>query len=203
VSADYFDATMLNRQRLLWAVATRRQLERWELLVAAHILDSLAGREAVGSRVWAAEIEHHFALVAAHHLIVALDLPPASGVVVDPVLRAELIEGRHLHEHWPDNAPVFNVKPPPAPPPRQSGRAFAARNPGRSPYWWLGWSSNDGPQLMPQAAAQELHDLLDAVEAEVLASDPALADYVPARAPSPWLHEGGEWWPKPEGLDAA
>jgi hypothetical protein len=201
VAADYFDATMLNRQRLLWAVGTRRQLERWEPLVAAELRDSLAGRAANGGRVWAAEIEHHLALVAVHHLLVALDLPPASGVPVDPVLRAELIEGRHLHEHWPDNVPVFNVTPPPAPPPKESGKSFAARNPGRSPYWWLEWSSKDGPRLMPHASAQELHQLLDAVEAEVLASDPALAEYVPARAPSPWLHEGGEWWPKTDAAE--
>jgi len=41
-----------------------------------------------------------------------------------------------------------------------------------------------------------VHELLDAVEAEVLANDPALVRLVPPRAPSPWLHEGGEWWPK-------
>lgn len=35
---EYFDQTMLNRQRLLWAVATRRQLERWEPLVAGAVV---------------------------------------------------------------------------------------------------------------------------------------------------------------------
>lgn len=51
---------------------------------------------------------------------------------------------------------------------------------------------------MPQVSAPALHRLLDAVEDEVLANDAALSDYVPRRAPSPWLHQEGEWWPKTE-----
>ena len=108
VRDDYFDERGVNRQRLLWAIATRRQLERWEPLVAATLRDSFAHRERSSERIWAAAIEHHFALIAAHHLLVALDLPPASGASVDPIVRAEITEGRHLHEHWPDNMPVFN-----------------------------------------------------------------------------------------------
>jgi hypothetical protein len=188
----------VNRQRLLWAVATRKQLERWEPLVAAFLRDSLERRPSDAVLVWSAEIEHHFGLVAAHHLLVAIDLPPASGVPIDPTIRAELTEGRHLHEHWPDNMPVFKVVPPPAQPPRQSGRSFAARNPGESPYWWLGFDSKKGAMFMPQAPAQELHRLLDSVETEVLASDAALAEYVPPRAPSQWMLHDGEWWPKPD-----
>jgi hypothetical protein len=186
----------VNRQRLLWTVATRVQLERWEPLVAASLLDSFAGRQPDDGDVWSAAIEHHFALVAAHHLLQALKLPPAAGVPVDEILRAELIEGRHLHEHWEENLPVFNVNPPPKQPKRRSGKAFAARNPGRSPYWWLGWSNQTGARLLPNVTAPALHRLLDDVEAEVLASDPALSRFVPPRAPSPWLYEGGEWWPK-------
>jgi hypothetical protein len=198
MTADYFDERMLNRQRLLWTVATRRQLERWEPIVAGVVLGSFAGRQPSGAEVWSAEIEHHFVLVAAHHLLLALDLDPPSKVQVDPDLRADLTEGRHLHEHWPDNLPVFNVKPRTPQPPRRSGQSFAARNPGRSPYWWLGWDLKIGPYLMPQAPAIAVHKVVDAVEAEVLASDPALAEYVPPRAQSWWLHEGGEWWPRPE-----
>jgi hypothetical protein len=194
VTSNYFDARMLNRQRLLWSVATRRQLERWEPLVAAYLRASLAGQPPDAGLVWSAEIEHHFGLVAAHHLLGALDESPPSCVPVDTLLRAELTEGRHLHEHWVDNMPVFNVVPRPAQPPRQSGRSFAARNPGRSPYWWLGFDSKKGAMLTPQAPVQDLHRLLDAVE--VLASDPALTEYLPPRAPSPWLYENGEWWPK-------
>ena len=180
--AECFDANVLNRQRLIWVVAIRRHLERWEPLVAAYWRDIHAGRNADRPSVWAAATEHHFVLVATHHLLVALDLPPASTVAVDPRLRTALTEGRHLHEHWPQHMPVFNVNPPRSPPVR-TGKTFAARNPGRSPYWWLGFDHKDGAKLLPQASAPELHQLLDAVEAEVIASDPSLADYFPPRAP--------------------
>jgi hypothetical protein len=197
---DYFDERTVNGRRLFWAIATRRQLERWEPIVAADLRDSFAGRERSSERIWTGAIEHHFVLIAAHHLLAALDLPPASGVSVDPTLRAELTEGRHLHEHWPDNMPVFNRRGRNrellTDPPRASGRSFAVRNPKRGPYWWLGWSNEKGAQLLPNVPAPAVHELLDAVEAEVLASDPALSGFVPPRAPSPWLHEEGEWWPK-------
>jgi len=71
MSDDYFDELMVNRERLLWAVATRRQLERWEPYVAAAVRDDGLSDD---RDIWAAAIEHHFALVAAHHLFQALDL---------------------------------------------------------------------------------------------------------------------------------
>lgn len=198
VADPYFDERMINRQRLLWTVATRRQLERWEPIVAAVLLGSFGKREPAGADVWSAAIEHHFALVAARNLLRALDLGPTS-VSVDPTLRAELIDGRNLHEHWAENEnmPVFSVKPRVAVP-RRSAESFDKRNPGRSPYWWLGWSNKTGAQLLPHVSAPALHELLDDVEAEVLAKDAALSRYVPPRAPSPWLHQDGEWWPTPE-----
>ena len=94
---NYFDQTMVNRQRLLWAVATRRQLERWEPLVASVVrVDSLVPDCVT---VWSAATEHHFALIAARNLIRAAELPQPMAVSVDDTLRAELIEGRDLHEH--------------------------------------------------------------------------------------------------------
>ena len=196
MSGGYFDETMVNRQRLLWAVATRRQLERWEPLVAAAHLDWLAGGQPDGADVWSAEVEHHFALVAAGNLLDALDLPPKTGVPVDATLRAELIDGRNLHEHWTEHLPVFNVSPRPEEP-KLSGKSFAERNPESNPFWWLRWNPKTGAQLMPQVSAPQLHELLDAVEAEVLSRDGALREYVPPRAPSPWIVQNGEWWPKP------
>jgi hypothetical protein len=114
-------------------------------------------------------------------------------------MHAELREGRDLVEHWPDNMPVFNVHvhgKPRSRAPRPSGRSFAERNPRDTPYDG-GWSSKYGAELLPNVPAQALHELLDAVEAEVLASDPDLARFVPPRAPSPWAYdpEWG-WWPK-------
>jgi hypothetical protein len=150
-----------------------------------------------GRRHLLAELEHHFALVAARNLIHALELEPASTVPLDSTIRAELIEGRDLLEHWVDNLPVFNVSPRSKSPVRRSGRDFAARNPERGPYWWLGWSSKQGAMLMPNVPAPTLHELLDAIEAEVLADDPSFASFVPPRASSPWIRERGEWWPKP------
>jgi hypothetical protein len=79
VSGVYFNELMLNRQRLLWALATRRQLERWEPLVAAAVLDGFAGRQSADTDVWSAEIERHLVLVAARNLLRALELPPVSG----------------------------------------------------------------------------------------------------------------------------
>jgi hypothetical protein len=196
VADDYFDETMVNRQRLLWAVATRRQLERWEPLVASVVrVDSLVPD---CTDVLIAAIEHHFALVAARNLFRALDLPPPMRVSVDPTLRDELIEGRDLHEHWPENMPIFNETPRTAQPQFRSGKDFAARNPQLGPYWWLDWSNKTGARLLPNVPAPALHALLDVVEADVLSDDPELGDCVPPRASSPWVYKNGEWWPKPQ-----
>jgi hypothetical protein len=195
---DYFDPVMVNRQRLIWTVATRRQLDRWEPYVAASVRGSFASPrvDLTGAEIWAAATEHHFALIAARHLLTALELEPPSAVALDPTVRAELIEGRALHEHWRDNVEVFNVRPRTKTPGYRSGRDFAARNPSSGPYWWLGWSNTVGAKLLPHVSAPAVHDLLDAVEAEVLASDSSLSQYLPPREPSPWLYEDGEWWPK-------
>ena len=184
---------------LRWAIATRRQLERWEPYVAAALRDD--GLE--DADIWLAETEHHFALVAAAHLIQAVEkLAPTRGIAIDPTIRQELIEGRDLHEHWYENVPVFNVvrfhrgKRLPSEPPRPSGRDFAARNPGVSPYSWLRFRNKTGPMLLPHVSAPALHEFVDAVEADVLARDESLARFVPERAPSPWVVEDGEWWPR-------
>ena len=200
---DYFDDLMINRQRLLFTIATRRQLERWEPLVAASVRRGMAEQKRERAEIWAAEIEHHFLLIAARNLFRALELPPATTVPVDPTLRAELIEGRDLHEHWVENLPLFTVKPRLVQPSHRSGKDFAARNPDRGPYWWLGWNSKKGAMILPNVPAPALHELLDAVEAEVLAASPTLSRFVPPRAPAPWLHVEGEWWPRPVEAEAS
>lgn len=196
VTRDYFDGPMLSRARLFWSVATRRQLERWEPIVAAFYLDLWADRETYGADIWSAEIEHHFALVAANNLLRALDLDPETSVPVDPTVRAELREVRDLHEHWDENLGVFNVTPRPVEPKHRSGKRFAERNPDISPYDWLRFSPRTGAQLSPNVYAPVIHELLDAVDADVLDGDRSFAEFIPPRAPSPWLHEDGEWWPK-------
>jgi hypothetical protein len=194
---DYFDERMVNRQRLLFTVATRRQLERWEPIVAEHVRGLMGDRRLDGMDVWSAEIEHYFALIAARHLMRALELDPPTTVPVDPIVRDEVVEGRDLHEHWQENLPLFNITPRVAQPRYPSGQAFAVRNPERGPYWWLGWSAGTGALLLPHVSAPALHELLDAVEAEVLAIDAAFSRFVPPRAASPWIQHNGEWWPKP------
>jgi hypothetical protein len=97
--ADYFDKRMVNRQRLFWVAATRRQLERWEPLVASVIrLNSIDSLVPDCVTVWMGQMEHHFALISARNLIRAVELQPPMTVSVDPLLRAELIEGRDLHD---------------------------------------------------------------------------------------------------------
>jgi hypothetical protein len=194
---DYFDELMVNRQRLLWVIATRRQLERWEPIVAEIVREGMAGHPPDGADVWSAEIERHFSLLAARNLFRALDRPPpATTVSVDPTLRAELIEGRDLHEHWVENMPVFNVSPRVAQARYPSGKRFSARNPDSGPYSQFAWNPKTGARLLPHVSARALHQLLDAVETDVLANDSALAEYVPPRAPSPWLRQNSEWWPR-------
>jgi len=199
VTGEYFDPTMVNRQRLLWAIATRRQLERWEPLVAAAVRGQMGGSVTDDADIWLTETEHHFALVAARNLFRALDLPPPASISIDATLRAELIEGRDLLEHWRENQPVLNVSPRRAQPPYPSGKSFAARNPKRGPYSWLSWNLKSGALLLPNVPASALHRLLDQVQADVLEKDESFRAFVPPRAPSPWLEQDGEWWPRPEG----
>jgi hypothetical protein len=193
--SKYFDSLMGARQRLLWAIATRRQLERWEPFVAAAVRGDFNGPQLPSADIWTAAMEHHFALVAARNLLRALELDPPSSVEVDAVMRAELIEGRDLHEHWPENMPLFNTTPRPSEPKHRSGREFAARNPRGGPYDWLAWGNHTGARLLPNVTAPGLHRLLDDVEADVLEASPSLLEFVPPRAVSPWLHQDGEWWP--------
>jgi hypothetical protein len=198
---SYFDEPMQNRQRLLWTIATRRQLERWEPFVAAEVLSGFDGRELDSADIWTAATEHHFALVAGGNLLRALNLPPAMKVAADPTLLSELKEGRDLLEHWDDNMPFFNVLPRVDEPRFSTGKRFAERNPRAGPYEWLDWSNTTGARLLPNVSAPAMHRLLDAVEDHVLAADADLSRFVPPRAPSPWVHEDGQWWPKRSEVD--
>ena len=149
--------------------------------------------------VWQAQIEHHFTLIAANHMLVALHMHEPT-FTVDPVLSAELKESRDLHEHWKDNMPVFNQIPRNSEPPRKSGKDFASRNPTDRPYAWREWNSKQGPMLTPHVSAAELHRILDRVEELVVSATPGLADYIPARPTrSPWADdpENNHWWPRP------
>jgi hypothetical protein len=135
--------------------------------------------------------------VAAGNLLQALDLPPKTTVSIDRTIAEGLKEGRDLHKHWPENMPVFNGTPRPRQPGYPSGKRFAARNLRAGPYS-PGFTGKAGALLMPHVPALALHEILDAVEAEVLASDESLARFVQSRAPSPWVKDEYGWWPKGE-----
>lgn len=178
----YFEPANAARQVLLWAVATRVQLDRWELHAARFIQEVNSGvREPDGPNVWAALREHHFCLVAATHLIEAGDLlTPALSIRSD--VRADIIAGRDLLEHWIENMPAFNRRPHKALPQRRGTQGFAQRNPNATPYLMaLDWHSQHGAMLTPTVPGIVVHDLVDQAERRAVAINPLLAAYIPAR----------------------
>jgi len=193
-----------DRNVLLWSVASRTQLDTWEALVAANIANSFGSTlETPPSALWQAKIAHHFTLVAAAHLLTAARTlaPELKGVPHEQ--RLEIEEGRDLMEHWPENEPVFNTHPRTKEPPRSTGRRFAERNPGRTPYVWLHWTNTDGAMLMPHVPASALHGIIDRAQRRVLDSDVTMKQYVTPRPPSPWVDEpqSNGWWPRAENAE--
>lgn len=196
---SYFDGLGQPRAVMSWAEATRLQLSRWEHLVALDLwLSSYQKATTPGHLIWQAEFEHHFTLIAARNLIRALDLGPTT-VSVDATVRRELIAGRDLHEHWVDNMPIFNVTPRPAEPTHRSAKGFAERNPRRSPYDWLAWSSNEGALLLAVIPASAVYDLVEQAEDWAISQHSDLAEYRLPPAGSPWMERTEQetgWWPK-------
>src|SRR5262249_7294102 len=155
VSWNYFGPVGVARQQLLWALATRRQLDRWEALVARSVCAGLGwGPSLTSEAIWQAATEHHFALIAAHHMMRSIALP-GSRIALPQALAHDIRDGRDMHEHWEENMPVFNVTPRAQQPRYKSGQSFASRNPADSPYDWLRWSSRCGPCLLPNVPAHE------------------------------------------------
>ena len=186
-----FDEPMLSRQRLLWAIATRRQLERWEPYVARDVAELHAGRQLPGIDVWAAQIEHHLLLVAARNMLGALDVKPKSRIKIDKKVRTDLIGGRGIVEHWRENWYAFTSYPR-AEPPHPSARKWAERNPRSGPFDWLDRTSAEGALVLPSVPADTLHGIVDAVEGEAVAARPSLASYIPpARRRRGFVRTGG------------
>jgi hypothetical protein len=75
---ENFDRRGIDRQLLYWAVATRRQLGRWEPLVAANLRAQRGGPPFSDVLIWQAAHEHHFLLIAARHLITAIEMAQGS-----------------------------------------------------------------------------------------------------------------------------
>jgi hypothetical protein len=195
---DYFSGAGGYRQVLVWTVATRVQLERWEPLVAAHVKKDLVKETEFPSvGYWQMHYEWHFCLIAARNLIGALDLLD-SPIAFEQIVRDEIIETRDLNEHWKENMPVFNTRPRTLQPARKTGKSFAARNPNNGPYGWFNWNSRFGALLTPNVPAPRLRQLLEQVLARMLADRPELAAYIPAPAASPWIDDPDVhgWWPR-------
>jgi hypothetical protein len=193
----FFSGSAIHRQVLLWVIAARRQLDRWEILVADIVSSPPAKPD--GKTVWAAETERHLALVALHHVTTAARLADLDQSI-DPTLDDDLKSLRDLNEHWDENQPIFNVHPRPAEPSRKSGRRFTENHPDDSPYGAFAWASDRGPLLMPSLPAAQVHDLLDSLTAEIVKIQPLLSEYVPDRPVSPWMGETAgrdRWWPRP------
>ncbi len=199
---------MWERQVLLWAGAVRQLLASWEPLVAKFIqigLDKqmtpppLTWTTMAPGEMWLGETQRHQLLIAANNLLKAIKLmdhPPK----VDLAVSKELAEVRDLNEHWVENMPIFNVRPRPRDPGYPSGKEFAKRYERHDPYCWWAWDGERGPLLSPNVSATQMHELVDAAVAAVVADRPDLAGSIEEAAPRPWHIPAtpGEhmWWPK-------
>lgn len=193
----YFASPLGQRRHvLLWAVAARRQLDRWEPLVARHLWSTYdRGTPMPPDQIWEGEAEHHFAVVAFDHMLEALKMW-SMPVRIPSLVAQEVAEVRDLVTHWQDNMPVFNTRPRKQDPPRRSGKAFAARNPRKTPYDWFAWNARQGAMLTANVSASDARQAIEAVQDAVLAEDPDLARFIPPEVPSPWfVDEHQNWWP--------
>ena len=195
----YFEGVMPERQALVWAAAVRRQLERWEPLVARHTLLLLEPTRSMPTVVYfEGETERHLLLSALRNLLIAIrlmDHPPK----VNRAVADEMIQTRDLNEHWDENMPVFAVTPRSRDPQWPSGKAFADRNRERSPYCWWAWDSQRGPLVSPNVSATQIHELVEATIVAAVAAEPQFAGIVADAAPRPWrtpVKEGDSWWPE-------
>lgn len=191
---DYFDAPAARRQILFWIVATRRQMDRWEPLVAEFLRHQLRREQLPAELIWQGEAERHMAIIAARNLVRCVQELPHSVATLDASLAQRIEDARNLLEHWDENAPIFNVTPTQERPPRRSGQRFLEQQPGRSPYCWWAWTNHDGALLAPGLPAEEVREGLDRAQREVLDADPDLARFVQAAEPSPW--RGENHWPR-------
>lgn len=182
---------------LRWCLATRRELDRWEELLAQFGMLLQKNEKPPGALAWELRMEHHFALVAADNLRRALNRVNHTGFLKDLHHDLELL--RHLHEHWDQQEDVFANAADPGPL-NKTASAFHDRHPGRSPYGFFNFNSKTGPMLGPAVLAWELRLALDRIEEKAIKSSPGLARFLTPRPPSPWVcDEYDNWWPNPAG----
>lgn len=193
------DDDMQNRQLLLWLVAARQQLRRWEATLADVLRDELHNRRAPGHSIWQSEVDKHLALVALNNVLRAIDNADGRYTSMDEEIARDIRNQRDLHEHWNEQMPAFYYVPSSPEVLHRGGVTFAQRHPGRRPFGGLSWNSRAGPELGPGILASAVHSYLDLVQSEVLRSAPSLEAYVQPPLPSPWLGEEyseDRWWPR-------
>lgn len=181
INTDYFDDLMQNRTLLIWAVACRRQLDRW----LPHVVESVKAETPTDT--WAVDIDHHFLLVACAQLLKAIELFDADIEVPAP---NELREARDALEHWENNMPIFNRTPRTEMPTYPRPKAYAERNPGSSPFFALKYQLSISTKsetvsetcwITKNVTTEDVHVWLDAVERFVLARDPGMARFLGER----------------------
>jgi hypothetical protein len=187
------------RELLIWSIATRRELDRWEAHVAEITLLGFAKEKLSGRLNWETSTERHFTFVAARNMVRALNLVAPD--LVDQHVKDTLRAVRNVLEHWDDYMPIFNVTPRASIPRKgfSAGTWFSEHHEG-SPFSAWAWNSSTGPKLLQKFPASDLRAALDAVDRWVLEQDPVFAEYIPPVVPSPWFGpEAGrdQWWPKP------
>lgn len=193
------DDVMQDRQVLFWLLALRHYLDEWERRLATYLRLGFANEEQPGSLIWETEREHHMALNAGNHLLRSLANAENRYRAMPADMADELEVLRHLHEHWDEQWQSFYNAQKPGPLHR-SGRVFNKMYPGKSPYWWLGWSSSEGPMVGPGLAAASLRSFIDSLVAEVASSAPNLKRFVTPAPASPWAgaeYGRDRWWPAP------
>lgn len=193
----YFEDIGKTREVAYWTTATQVQLERWEPLVAESILLEWKKQTAGGALVWQIDMERHFVLISATHLITAMKFAMYP-VPIDEILTVEIPAGRDLLEHWKENIPVFNMHPRSAQPKYPSGKAFAALNPRQGPYDGGAWDNQVGPKLLPNVPATALRGLVEQVKTQLVKDRPSYRKFFHDWAQSPW-HGGDDpsdrWYP--------
>lgn len=194
------DDLMQDRQVLLWAVGARRQIRRWEIIVAEIVRAGFTNHNNAPSALhWLVEIERHFALLAVNHLRLAVKSADGRYTKMRSGMAANIENHRDLHEHWDEQRSAFYNRENPGPL-RQSGKTFAARHPGRSPYSPYNWSSATGPELGAGIGLADVEDYLGVIQREVLTLRPELGRFLVPLEPSPWVGPDTSpdepWWPK-------
>jgi hypothetical protein len=195
--AEHANADVHDRQVLLWVVGTRRQLRRWELVLARCVRAWDASAQPDPSDIWLGQVERHLALIATNNLLRAIEDARGRFKGFPPQLERDVRNLRDLQEHWDEQWPSFYD---PRNPERlhRGGAEFVGRHPGAgSPFNFLRLDGVAGPELGPGTArVADMFLELDRLQRDVLKLAPWMSQFVTPVDPSPWLPS--TWEPRPD-----